>query len=87
MVRLAFPVVGWLYRNSIFTHFFHGNADPRFLQENSKYPKSCEFYINKRFVDILIFMDVLGGFAPATVAAPGAISLKRSFNLGRDTRS
>jgi hypothetical protein len=29
------------------------------------------------FVDILILMDVLGGFAPATVAAPGAISLKR----------
>jgi len=28
------------------------------------------------FVDILIFLDVLGGFAPATVAAPGAISLK-----------
>jgi hypothetical protein len=27
-------------------------------------------------VDILIFMDILEGFAPATVAAPGAISLK-----------
>jgi hypothetical protein len=29
------------------------------------------------FFDLLIFMDVLGGFAPATVAAAGAISLKK----------
>jgi hypothetical protein len=26
---------------------------------------------------ILIFIDVLGGFAPATAAAPGAIALKK----------
>ena len=31
----------------------------------------------KRLSKILIFMDVFGGFAFATVAAPGAISLKK----------
>jgi hypothetical protein len=29
-------------------------------------------------------MDILGGFAHTTAAAPGAIFLKKGFNPGRD---
>jgi len=35
------------------------------------------FIGNPGFVDLLAFMDVPGGFAPGTVAAPGAISLEK----------
>jgi hypothetical protein len=39
------------------------------------------------FAEILIFMNVPGGFAPATVAAPGAISLKKVSTPGREPGS
>ncbi len=32
-------------------------------------------YTKNRFGDILVLMDVLGGFTPATEALPSAISL------------
>jgi len=57
-----------------------------FFREIVKYPKSCEFYVNSAFLTSSISWTFLGAYALTTVAAPGAISLKRSFNLGRGTR-